>query len=109
MLIAALTTGFVVAGGGESRRLAGRSSEQVATVAEKGIPVVPVSDVEQAARRAGRAGGQAQALADDYGDAQLAGLKRAIGAVGVFALLSLGLHGGCRGAARPSQPDSAAS
>jgi len=28
-------------------------------------------------------------VADDYGDAQLQGLKRAIGAVGVFAILSL--------------------
>jgi hypothetical protein len=28
-------------------------------------------------------------LADDYGDAQLQALKRAIGAVGIFAVLSL--------------------
>jgi hypothetical protein len=32
---------------------------------------------------------QASAIADDYGDAQLMGLKRAVGAVAVFALLSL--------------------
>ena len=32
---------------------------------------------------------QAAAIADDYGKAQLHGLKRAIGAVAIFALLSL--------------------
>jgi hypothetical protein len=48
-------------------------------------------------RRRHRAGGarrgtppeQAEALADDYGDAQLHGLKRAIGAIAVIPLLSL--------------------
>jgi hypothetical protein len=32
---------------------------------------------------------QAKALATDYGNAQLQGLKRALGAVAIFALLSL--------------------
>jgi hypothetical protein len=32
---------------------------------------------------------QAKAIADDYGDAELQGLKRAVGAVAIFALLSL--------------------
>jgi hypothetical protein len=44
---------------------------------------------EQVALEAGLSRDQAAALADDYGDAQLQGLKRAIGAVGVFAVLSL--------------------
>ena len=63
--------------------------EQVAQVAEKGIPIVPVEDVEQAAIDAGTTPEQAEALAEDYGDAQLFGLKQSIGAVAIFALLSL--------------------
>jgi MFS family permease len=63
--------------------------EQVAQIAEKGIPIIPVEDVERAAIEAGLTPEQAQALADDYGDAQLFGLKQAIGAVAIFALLSL--------------------
>jgi hypothetical protein len=62
---------------------------------------VPVSDVEQAARKQGVSADEAQALADDYGDAQLAGLKRAIGAVGVFALLSLWFTRGLPGRGPP--------
>jgi MFS family permease len=63
--------------------------DRVAQVEQKGIPVVPVEDVEQAALEEGLPADQARAIADDYGDAQLQGLKRAIGAVAIFALLSL--------------------
>jgi hypothetical protein len=52
-------------------------------------PIVPVEDIEQAAREEGLPAEQAKALADDYGDAQLHGLKRSIGAIAIFALLSL--------------------
>jgi hypothetical protein len=58
-----------------------------------------VADVEQAALDEGLPGDQAHALADDYGDAQLQGLKRAIGAVGVFAVLSLWFTRGLPGRA----------
>jgi hypothetical protein len=51
--------------------------------------VVPVDEVEKAATEAGLPAEQAQAIADDYGAAELQGLKRAVGAVAVFALLSL--------------------
>ena len=51
--------------------------------------MAPVDQVEQAAEKQGVPADQANELADDYGDAQLQGLKKAIGAVGVFALLSL--------------------
>jgi EmrB/QacA subfamily drug resistance transporter len=108
VLIAALTTGF------ESRveenpAVSPAVKEQVARVAEKGIPVVPVSDVEQAARKQGVSADEAQALADDYGDAQLVGLKRAIGAVGVFALLSLWFTRGLPGRGPPLATGQAAS
>jgi MFS family permease len=63
--------------------------EQVAQATAGGIPVVPVADAEQAILDAGIPAEQARAIADDYGDAQLFGLKQAIGAVAVLALLSL--------------------
>jgi MFS family permease len=63
--------------------------ERVAQIAEKGIPIVPVEDVETAALDEGVPPAEAKALAGDYGDAQLHGLKRAIGAVAIFAFLSL--------------------
>ncbi len=62
---------------------------EVAQRTQEGIPIVPVDDVERAALDEGLPADQAQALADDYGDAQLDGLKRAIGAIAVFALLAL--------------------
>jgi hypothetical protein len=61
---------------------------EVARIADKGIPIVPIDDVEQAAIDNGLPTDQAKALADDYGDAQLDGLKRAIGAIAALALLS---------------------
>jgi hypothetical protein len=88
VLISALTSGFV-ARVEENPAVAPPVREQVARVAEKGIPVVPVDDVEKAAVDAGVPDDQARAIASDYGDAELQGLKRAIGAVAIFALLSL--------------------
>jgi hypothetical protein len=88
VLISALTTGFV-SRVEENPAVPESAREQIGRAAEKGIPVVPVSDVEQVARKEGLSADQAEALADDYGDAQLQALKRAIGAVGIFAVLSL--------------------
>jgi MFS family permease len=62
---------------------------QVAEIAQRGVPIIAVDDAEQALRDAGLPAAQATAIADDYGAAQLHGLKRAIGAVAVFALLGL--------------------
>src|SRR4051794_10187570 len=76
--------------------------EQVAVVAEQGLPVVPVADVEKAARDAGLPAEHAQAIADDYAEAELRGLKRAIGAVAIFALLSLWFTRGLPGRAPPT-------
>jgi EmrB/QacA subfamily drug resistance transporter len=88
VLIAALTSGFV-ARVEENPKVPQAARDRIEQTAEKGIPVVPVDQVEQVAREEGLTQEQAQAVADDYGDAQLQGLKRAIGAVGVFAILSL--------------------
>jgi MFS family permease len=62
--------------------------ERVSEIAQSGIPVVPVEDIEQAALAQGLPLDQATALADDYGAAQLDGLKQAIGAIAVIALFS---------------------
>ena len=88
VLIAALSTGFV-ARVEENPAVPAGARDRIAVAAEKGIPVVPVADVEQVAAEEGLSPEQAGAVADDYGDAQLQGLKRAIGAVGLFAVLSL--------------------
>jgi Na+/melibiose symporter-like transporter len=88
VLISALTSGFV-SRIDENPAVSPAVRDQVAQVAEAGLPVVPVDDVEQAAGKAGLPAEEAKAVADDYGDAQLQGLKRAVGAVGMFAVLSL--------------------
>jgi MFS family permease len=54
-----------------------------------GLDVVPVAEVEAAALAAGLPADQASAVADHYGNAQLDGLRQALGAVAMFALLGL--------------------
>jgi MFS family permease len=108
VLISALTSGF------EDRvqdnpAISSEVRQQVDKVSAKGIPVVPVDQVEQAAEKQGVPADQASALADDYGDAELQGLKRAIGAVGVFALLSLWFTRGLPDRSRPLVPADRAS
>jgi len=88
VLIAALSSGLVTRVE-QNPAVPPPVREQVAEVAQRGIPVVPVDDVEQAALDQGIPASQASAIADDYGDAQLDGLKRAIGAIAIIALLSL--------------------
>jgi MFS family permease len=88
VLIAALSSGLVTRVE-QNPAVPPPVREQVAEVAQGGIPVVPVEDVEQAALDRGIPADQAAAIADDYGDAQLDGLKRAIGAIAIIALLSL--------------------
>ena len=78
--------------------------ERVAQVEQKGVPVVPISDVEQVAIDEGFPADQARAVADDYGAAQLDGLKRAIAAVAIFALLALWFTRRLPGRAPPDRP-----
>jgi EmrB/QacA subfamily drug resistance transporter len=108
VLIAALSSGF------ETRvenntAISKPVRQQVERAAQKGIPVVPVADVERAAVKQGVPADQAKAIADDYGDAQLQGLKRAIGAVGVFALLALWFTRGLPGRGPPLEAGQQAS
>lgn len=88
ILIAALTTGFV-AKVEQNPALPQPVRERLVEVASHGIPVVPVDQVEQVARDDGLTDDQAAAVASAYGEAQLDGLKRAIGAVAALAFLSL--------------------
>jgi EmrB/QacA subfamily drug resistance transporter len=66
-----------------------QTRQQVEQLASKGIPIVSVDQAHAALTDAGVPQDEANAIADDYGKAQLHGLKRAIGAVAIFALLSL--------------------
>jgi EmrB/QacA subfamily drug resistance transporter len=88
VLIAALTSGFVERVE-RNPDVSAPVREQAAQVAEKGLPVASVDQVEAAARKLGVPADEAKAVADDYGEAELQGLKRAIGAVALFALLGL--------------------
>jgi MFS family permease len=103
VLIAALITGFV-SRVEQNPAIPQDVRDRVATAVEKGIPIVPVEQVEKAVAEAGVPPEQAQAIADDYGDAQLQGLKRAIGAVAIFALLALWFTRGLPGRAPPGRP-----
>jgi MFS family permease len=87
VLIAALTSGFVDRVE-RNPAISPPVKDKIGQAAERGIPVVSIDDVEQTAEKNGVPKAEAEAIADDYGDAQLQGLKRAIGAVGIFALLS---------------------
>jgi Na+/melibiose symporter-like transporter len=87
VLIASLTSGLM-SRVEENPALPAPDRDAVAEIAQEGIPIVPVDDVEQAALDQGLSPDEAAALADDAGDAQLDGLKGAIGAIAVIALLS---------------------
>jgi MFS family permease len=106
VLIAAMTTAFV-SRVEKNPAVPAPVRDRVVQGVEKGIPVVPVAEVEKAALDEGLPSDQAKALADDYGDAQLQALKRAIGAVAIFALLSLWFTRGLPARAPPAhtEPD----
>jgi MFS family permease len=87
VLIAALSTGLTDRVN-DNPAVPATVQEQVAEKAQKGIPVVPVDDVQAAAKKAGLSTAQADAIAADYGEAQIQGLRTAIGVVALFALLS---------------------
>jgi EmrB/QacA subfamily drug resistance transporter len=88
VLLAALSTG-VVERVQQNPAVSPAVREQVAEAASGATPIVPVEQVEQAARDAGTPPQEAAAVAADYGDAQLQALKRAIGAVALLALAGL--------------------
>ncbi len=88
VLIAALTTGFV-ANVEANPAIPASVKATVAQRAEAGIAVVAVDQVKQAALDEGLPPDQAAAIADHYGDAELDGLKRALGVVAFIAAIGL--------------------
>jgi EmrB/QacA subfamily drug resistance transporter len=101
VLIVALTNGFV-SRVQDNPDVSASVRDQVTQVAQAGIPVVPVDQVEKAALDAGASQSEAEAIAQDYGEAELAGLKRAILAVGFFGVISLWFTRDLPGRARPA-------
>jgi MFS family permease len=93
VLLASLATGFTERVT-DNPAVPPAAREAIVAKAEKGIDIVPVADVEQASVEGGLAQAEAQAVATDYGDAQLEALRLALGAVALAALLSLWLTGG---------------
>ena len=80
VLLASLATGFterVV----NNPDIPAAARETIVANAQKGIDIVPVADVEKAAVEGGLTQEQAEAVATDYGDAQLEALRLALGAV----------------------------
>jgi MFS family permease len=88
VLLASLATGFNdrVA---QNPDIPAAAKPQIAAGTEKGIDIVPVATVEKAATDAGLNEKQAQAVASDYGDAELDALRLALGVVAAAALMSL--------------------
>src|SRR5215217_711667 len=83
VLIAALTSGFIERVE-QNPALPQSVKDEATQVAKQGLQVAPVEQVEQAAVKQGLPADQAKQVADHYGDAEITGLKRAIGAVAVF-------------------------
>lgn len=88
ILIAALTTG-VITRVENNPSVPARVSEQITALEQTGVPIATVDQVEQGLKDNGIAAPTAHAIATDYGDAQLDALKKAMGAVGILAVLSL--------------------
>ena len=89
ILLTSLTSSFV-SRVSENPALPQDVKTSITAQAEKGIDIVPVEQVQKAALDAGLPPDQADALATDYGNAQLDGLKKAL--LGVALLAAAGLY-----------------
>jgi MFS family permease len=87
VLIAGLTSGFV-SRIEDNSQLPQRAKDQIVAVAQQGLDVVPVSEVEKAAKDAGLRSSQAEVVANAYGDAELDGLQNALLAVALLCVVS---------------------
>jgi MFS family permease len=63
-------------------------SQAVSAAVAEGVDIMPVDDAEALLIAAGLPADEAALVAADYGAAQLDGLRRALGAVAIFALLA---------------------
>jgi MFS family permease len=88
VLLAGLTSGF-------HERIQADSTipesvqQQLVTGTEQGVPMVSKQTVEDTVTKASLPPDQADSIVDEYGDAQIAALKRAVVAAALFALLGL--------------------
>jgi MFS family permease len=101
ILLTALTTSFVTRVA-DNPALPQNVKNSITAQAEKGIDIVPVSSVQKAAVDAGLPQAQAEALATDYGNAQLDALKKAL--LGVAFLAAAGLYFTRRLPSKPLAP-----
>ncbi len=89
ILLTGLTTGFVERVEENPALPPEVSAAVTAAVDATGVDIVPVDQAEALLIEAGLPPDQATIVAADYGNAQLDGLKNALGAVAAFALLAL--------------------
>ena len=88
VLLAALASGFT-SKIESNPDLPQRVQQAVSASVEDGIDIVPVAEVEQVARDAGLSRSQAEAVAADYGDAQLNALKTSLLLVAFAGIVAL--------------------
>lgn len=88
VMIGMLTSGFVSTIN-QNANIPNTVKEQVQSASVKGIPIVPVADVQAAALDAGLPDDQAQAITDDYESATVQALKQSMFFLLVVGVLSL--------------------
>jgi MFS family permease len=88
ILLGGLTSGFVDRVSADPALPTAVRAQLVELATSSGLSVVPVADVEAAVLAAGLSPAQAGAIAQDYGAAQLEGLRAALGGVALAAVLA---------------------
>src|SRR5262249_2285458 len=73
----------------DNPQISTQTQEEIAANTEEGIDIIPATQVEQLALSKGLPQDQAEAVANEYGDAQLEALRVSVGAVAAIALLCL--------------------
>jgi MFS family permease len=106
VLLTGLTNGFIDRIE-QNPALPQRTQAALTERASQGLDAVPVSQVEAAALEAGLPADQAQAVADDYGEAELDGLRNALGAVAFLAVLAFWFTRNLPGRAPVPAPEAA--
>ena len=89
ILLIGLTNGFVERITANEELPADLRTTISTTASEQGLEVIPVTQAEQFLTDAGLPPDQAEAIAADYGAAQLDGLRLALGGVALLSLLGL--------------------
>jgi MFS family permease len=89
ILLIGLTNGFATRIEDDPTLPADLRTQLADTARSTGLEVVPVDQVTEAATAAGLPPDQVAAITAAYGEAQLAGLRGALGAVALFAVLGL--------------------